>query len=456
MASLFDYITAAQSAGQKPSTGYSYRKTSSGKDVYTPVNANNRAQRLNINPGSMGGGRSNLDSQRGFSNQGMGIAGLNPSNRQPGLFGSSSVMPSNRQPGLFVGEQSVAPMDEDDKKAFAFQSQGLAKNFLEDGTRMLTDVGSALTPNVSLPGLAGLFPMLGSSISKNQRDHRYLDSVFGRASPEKNMAFFNKAMVDANTPSMYSDPTTMAMGDTSRGSSLGQAMKYLERAGISKQNMARFMDPNDKFYGSEAYLRSQAGASGAEDFDIGMSFIKNAKATANLARDVDAQRRAMMAADADLGGPLTPAGGPIPSSMAPPSYLPYDDPDMLNDLLPGEPGYGMNPDSPDAIPGGDMLPNEDFYNYPDEQFLPAPYSPPIDMYEGIYESPLTDLLYSEELMDATPNRPLHSRHEFLPRDTIAITGMGGGMNALPLLEEEDILVSPENQLPINRRLDLYN
>ena len=89
MASLFDYITAAQSAGQKPSTGYSYRKTSSGKDVYTPVNANNRAQRLNINPGSMGGGRSNLDSQRGFSNQGMGIAGLNPSNRQPGLFGSS-------------------------------------------------------------------------------------------------------------------------------------------------------------------------------------------------------------------------------------------------------------------------------------------------------------------------------------------------------------------------------
>ncbi len=143
-----------------------------------------------------------------------------------------------------------------------------------------------------------------------------------------------------------------------------------------------------------------------------------------------------------------------------PVGLQYDDPDMLNEILPGEPGVDLRPYAGmesgidyDAMglapdPENDLLYGEpgfgaqkikpkmkpspgDFYDYPDERFLPAPWSPTIDPYEGIYESPLTDTLYNEELIDATPERPLHSRHEFLPRDTVGITRMGGGMNAFP-------------------------
>jgi hypothetical protein len=112
------------------------------------------------------------------------------------------------------------------------------------------------------------------------------------------------------------------------------------------------------------------------------------------------------------------------------SAIDYDEwglaPDPENDLLYGEPGTeSIRPEiKPKPSPG-------EFYEYPDERFLPAPWSPTIDPYEGIYESPLTDLLYGEELIDATPERPLHSKHEFLPRDTVGITRMGGGMNAFP-------------------------
>ena len=79
---------------------------------------------------------------------------------------------------------------------------------------------------------------------------------------------------------------------------------------------------------------------------------------------------------------------------------------------------------------------EDPYNpYRDEQYDAPIWA--VDPYEGIYESPLTDLLYGEELVDATPTKAKHSRHRWLPRDTVGITRMGGGMNALPLDETED-------------------
>ena len=78
-----------------------------------------------------------------------------------------------------------------------------------------------------------------------------------------------------------------------------------------------------------------------------------------------------------------------------------------------------------------LIPDEDaeFYEYPDERYLGMLNRR--DPYEGIYQSPLTDTLYGEELVDATPKRPLHSKHEYLPRDTVAIESMGGGMNAFP-------------------------
>ena len=167
-------------------------------------------------------------------------------------------------------------------------------NFVNDAKTMASD----LTPNVNfrMPGIGGLAMGMVDSISNNQRDHRYLNSIFGRASPDKTMAFFDKATFDANRNMGTDNVGTMQIGDTSRGSSLGQAMKYFERAGISKQNIDRFMDPNDKFYGSQAYLASQAGGDGAEDFATGMSFIKNAKASANLARDVAGQQMTERAA----------------------------------------------------------------------------------------------------------------------------------------------------------------
>jgi len=64
------------------------------------------------------------------------------------------------------------------------------------------------------------------------------------------------------------------------------------------------MDPDSKWYQNEAYLASAAGGAGAEDFETGMSFIKNAKATANLARSTAAAgMENEMYGGRPLGGP---------------------------------------------------------------------------------------------------------------------------------------------------------
>jgi len=393
MASLFDYYN--QGSGKKAPTGYSFRTSNSGNDVYTPVNIN-RANNYRRNPGK-GGGRSNLDNQRGFSNQGIGSF----SNRQPGLFGSQMGRPSNRQPGLFGSQPSQPGMtgrdaaasgvvEEEDK--FSFTDKNLGSNIVEDATRMASD----LTPDVNmrLPGLAGLSMGMMDSISNNQRDHRYLNSIFGRASPDKTMAFFGKAEDDMRKNIGTDNVGTMQIGDTTDGSSLMQAMKYFDKAGITRQNLDRFYDKNDKFYGNEAYLASQAGGSGAEDFATGMSFIKNAKASANLA-----EREAMkQQADAAARGV---------------SGVSYDEPDLaFDDILYGEPGYGeprqsgidyeamgigADPENdllygepgfgePGIVPKRKPLPDqdEDFYNYPDEKYrgqydLGPEYDPVMDI-----------------------------------------------------------------------------
>ena len=287
MASLFDYVK--DRGGRKAPTGYSFRTSNSGNDVYTPVNQNNRSNRLTRNPGSMGGGRSNLDNQRGFSNQGIGSF----SNRQPGLFGSRTAMPSPGMTGRDAAASNANTPIIEEEDQFSFTDEGLGKNIVNDAKTMASDLIRDPLANADKkfpPGLMGLFGRMGDSIGNNQQDHRYLNSVFGRASPDKTMAFFDKSTYDANRNMGTDNMSTMSIGDTSRGSSLGQAMKYFERAGITEQNMARFMDPNDKFYGNQAYLASQAGGEGAEDFATGMSFIKNAKASANLARDVAGQQ----------------------------------------------------------------------------------------------------------------------------------------------------------------------
>tara|TARA_R100000544_G_C2221445_1_gene57812 strand:+ start:119 stop:1342 length:1224 start_codon:yes stop_codon:yes gene_type:complete len=308
MASLFDYYN--QGSGKKAPTGYSFRTSNSGNDVYTPVSNLNRANNYRRNP-ERGGGRSNLDNQRGFSNQGIGSF----SNRQPGLFGSRTAVPSPAMTGRSAAASNVLPISDEDKMR-GQPDEGLGKNIVNDAKTM----ASNLTPNVNMkmPGLMGLFGAFGESIGNNQEDHRYLNSVFGRASPDKTMAFFDKAGYDMNQNMGTDNVGTMQIGDSSRGSSLGQADKYFRRAGITQQNIDRFMDPNDKFYGSEAYLASQAGGSGAEDFATGMSFIKNAKASANLARDVAGQQARQQ---------FTQNAYENPSSRASPldDYSAYDD-----------------------------------------------------------------------------------------------------------------------------------
>ena len=377
MASLFDYYN--KGSGRRAPTGYSFRTSNSGKDVYTPVNDLNRANNYRRNPGSVGGGRSNLDNQRGFSNQGIGSF----SNRQPGLFGSQMGKPSSRQPGLF-GSQPIQPgmtgrdaaasgvVEEEDQ--FSFTDKNLDSNIVEDATRMASD----LTPDVNmrLPGIGGLTMGMMDSISNNQADHRYLNSIFGRASPDKTMAFFDKATFDANRNMGTDNVGTMQIGDTSRGSSLGQAMKYFERAGISKQNIDRFMDPNDKFYGSQAYLASQAGGDGAEDFATGMSFIKNAKASANLARDVAGQQ-------------MTERAAAQPSNRQPGLFESETMETITpSDRQPGLFGSESSMTPSDRQPGlfeeEILTQDEDFYNYPDEKYrgqydLGPEYDPVMDI-----------------------------------------------------------------------------
>jgi hypothetical protein len=217
--------------------------------------------------------------------------------------------------GRSAAASNVLPISDEDKMR-GQPDDGLVNNIVNDAKTM----ASNLTPNVNMkmPGLMGLFGGFGESIGNNQEDHRYLNSVFGRASPDKTMAFFDKAKYDMKQNMGTDNVGTMQIGDTTDGSSLGQADKYFRRAGITQQNIDRFMDPNDKFYGSEAYLASQAGGSGAEDFATGMSFIKNAKASANLA-----EREAMKQARQQF----TQNAYENPSSRASPldDYSAYDD-----------------------------------------------------------------------------------------------------------------------------------
>ena len=186
--------------------------------------------------------------------------------------------------------------------------------------------------------------MMGAqSIAANQAQHDYLDEVYGEG---KNTAFWNQAMRNWDTPV---DPRTenaaiQQFGKTDTGTSLGQAGKYLSMAGITDNVMQKFMDPNYKFAGNEAWLRAQAGGDGRsqEHFDTAMSFIKNAKATANLARDTQAMEDA--AAYEGPGQTIGAAGGPIPDMDITSDIVPKPKPRYVNPgQTPGPAGMGLMP-----------------------------------------------------------------------------------------------------------------
>jgi len=255
--------------------------------------------------------------------------------------------------------------------------------------------------------------MLMDSIANNQKHHKALDSHFQSTYGDdwrnaKNASFFQKQGFIEGT-----DWRDLGSNLTKQGN---QAKTWFNKAGLTDQTIAKFMDPNYKFGGNQNWLRSQA--ENKEHFDTGMSFLKNAKDSAEMFRDVrDFYTQARAANTGELEGPVS--SGLIPD-------------DITNDIVPKQ-----KPPEPwsDRQPGLDYFPEDqdlgaDFYNYPDEKYgVPLRN---IDPYEGIYESPLTDTLYSEELVPASPNPRLRNNPAFMkPRDTVAIESMGGGMNAFP-------------------------
>jgi len=257
--------------------------------------------------------------------------------------------------------------------------------------------------------------MFADSVSNNQKHHKALDNHFQSVYGDdwrnaKNASFFKKQGFNAGT-----DWRDLGSNLSQQGN---QAKTWFNKAGLTDQTIAKFMDPNYKFGGNQNWLRSQA--ENKEHFDTGMTFLKNADDSAEMFRDVrDFYTQGRAANTGELEGPV--GSGLIPD-------------DITNDIAPKQ-----KPPEPwsDRQPGLNYFTEDqdlgaEFYEYPDEKYLGMlNRRDPSAMYEGMYESPITDTLYSEELVDATPNRPLHSRHEFLPRDTVAIEGMGGGMNAFP-------------------------
>jgi hypothetical protein len=155
-----------------------------------------------------------------------------------------------------------------------------------------------------LPGIMGLGQRALGGINQNIEDHRYLDSILDR--DEKNRAFWNQAggnyMGRAQAAGTIDPETGRPMqnvygasladisgGETLGGTSLGQAGKYFKKAGLTQNDLDKFLGHTpSKWTDNEAWLSSQAADQDA--FKTGMSFIKNAKATANLRRNLEDER----------------------------------------------------------------------------------------------------------------------------------------------------------------------
>ena len=250
-------------------------------------------------------------------------------------------------------------------------------------------------------------------------------------------------------------------GDTVKGAMMGSRLhkSYMDELGRSKGHEAwkdakMKMMTDDERAGYEKYLNLASMAQDSTERDKHLATAeqhwRNKQTSDRLAavmgfedydKSVDADKYFVEKTDY-RGNPIPGRGrlNQVLQQFAPQEEgeirSPHLDPDMdiTADLGTGQSmlAQDLNPRTPPFRPQIKEKPSFPFfpedYEYPDEGQL-SPYSPPVDPYEGIYESPLTDMTYGEELIDATPERPLHSRHEFRPRDTVGITRMGGGMNA---------------------------
>ena len=138
-----------------------------------------------------------------------------------------------------------------------------------------------------------------------------------------------------------------------------------------------------------------------------------------------------------------------------PSAISYADPDLVNDdILYGEPGNMGNRIIPKQKPSFPFFPED--YEYPDERQL-APYSPPVDPYEGVYPDQINDRTYGEELIQVHPNPRMMNKQPYMkPRDTYGIEQMGGGMRAFDPLPLISIGFGDEDPIPNIADLDYFN
>ena len=334
-----------------------------------------------------GSGRSNLDAQRGYSTQGIGRL---PSNRQPAF-----------ELGLGAAPNQYPLMDDDDVRASSianavpsggFTDEGLVKNIANDASTMARD----LTPNVNFnfPSLGGGVMNLVNSIAQNQQQHKFINDLLGRASPAKNEAFYGTALANMQTPNVMSDATTMALGDTSKGTSLGQATKYFKMAGLTDNQIEDFFDSSNKRFMNENYLRSMS--EDKDMFDTGVSFIKNAKATANLARNLEAAQNQMMMEDA-VGSDRQPAFelglGQAPDQYPLEDIIPSDRQPAFDLGLGGAPDqYPLNPLGPEYDPVMDIMPNEQEYIDINPEFYRVTGSQDSGPFAGLFGNNLTSQL----------------------------------------------------------------
>ena len=241
-----------------------------------------------------------------------------------------------------------------------------------------------------LPGIVGLGQRMFGGITQNLADHRYLDSVLDR--DEKNRAFWDQAAYNYGLPGVdefgisTERPGSQQFGKTDTGTSLGQAMKYFDKAGLTQNVIDKFSGAVDsKWKGNEAWLSSQARDQDA--FKTGMSFIKNAKATANLRRNLEAERDLAATEGGPFASGIEQEGGGPPSYDVDPviSAIDYDEmglgADPENDILYGEPdGVLEAADSPlgdygSYLDAGDLMPTDRDHLRRSALFVDAPQSP---------------------------------------------------------------------------------
>jgi len=304
MASIYDYFNKQDISG---GGGFKYDKGDSTSGPYLTRNTNRPAGQSYY--GSMpnyagygygsnrGTGRSSVDAASGFGNpnpSGMGITSINMT---PAIDNRSAAL------------RSLNPQLSDEEQ---MNQSGSVPAVFKDAGQMGTDlvinpaknVASGAANMFNFPGMAGgimkLAGGVGESIANNQMHHKYLDSVFPNRE-SKQFALFSEG---------------------AKGPELGQAAKYFKMAGMTQRDIDNYLDPNSKRFMNTNFFRSMS--EDKEAFDTGMSFINNAKATANVYKNM-VNASAQDAMDRGTSG------------------VSYDEPDMLNEILPGEPGVDLRP-----------------------------------------------------------------------------------------------------------------